>query len=237
MDNGFSPMGTVSTEGNFKVAKEPKEPKITKPRGKAALVKGDDEPKRNRILSETVEKTFIRELKNLQETEADMAAAKGKLSQIYKRLDNVGLTKDQMKFVRKLDKMNVAEVKEDLRTKLALAQLVGHEIGRQADMFDNKDRTPLEDQAYDAGFGVGLLGKSNVNPWGMNKIEGQNWSRGFNEGNAQRNIALNEEINGDIIKADTGEDGDTTDAEAGEGDPDFDEVDTDGAGEGSEEEF
>lgn len=162
------------------------------------------------------EMVFIREMANIQAAEAEMAGTKGEMSGIYKRLESAGFSKDHIAFAKTLTKRNVSEVIADFQMKIAICKIMGHAAGRQLDMLD-KDRTPIEDQAYLDGLAAGKLGRANVNPYGMETAAGQNWQNGLNEGNAFRNKALNEAINGEtIIKPETLEDEEQTDGESTE---------------------
>lgn len=166
------------------------------------------------------ERAFIREFSAIQEAESDMAEQKGVLSGIYKRLENAGFTKDDVKWAKELQKKNVAEVVATMRRRIAIATIMGHAIGRQMEMFD-KDRTPLEDAAYLEGLGAGRLRKQNANPYDMGSLAGQNWQKGFNEGNAEANAALAEVMSEGIIKAgvdETSEDDEDADLEGSEED-------------------
>lgn len=161
-----------------------------------------DTPKagHNSGLDPAQERAFIREFTAIQETESEMAESKGVLSGIYKRLENAGFSKEDVKWAKELQKKNVGEVVATMKRRLAIATLMGHSIGRQMEMFD-KDRTPLEDAAYLEGLGAGRMRKANANPYGMETAAGQNWQKGFNDGTAEANAALAEAMSENLIKA------------------------------------
>lgn len=154
----------------------------------------------NSGLDPAQERAFIREFSAIKEAESEMAESKGVLSGIYKRLENAGFTKEDVKWAKSLEAKNVSEVVASMKRKIAIATIMGHAIGRQMEMFD-KDRTPLEDAAYLEGMGAGRLRKQNVNPYDMGSIAGQAWQRGFGDGNAEANAALSEALSDGIIKA------------------------------------
>lgn len=154
----------------------------------------------NSGLDPSQERAFIREFAAIKEAESDMAEAKGVMSGIYKRLENAGFEKADIKWAKDLEKKNVAEVIATQKRRLAIAVIMGHAISRQVEMFD-KDRTPLEDAAYLEGRGAGKLRKQNVNPYGMETAAGQSWQKGYNEGAAEANAALAEVMSDGIIKA------------------------------------
>lgn len=181
-----------------------------------------DTPKagHNSGLDPAQERAFIREFTAIQEAETEMAESKGVLSGIYKRLENAGFSKDDVKWAKELQKKNVAEVLATMKRRIAIATIMGHAVGRQMEMFD-KDRTPLEDAAYLEGLGAGRLRKANSNPYGMETAAGQNWQKGFNEGHAEMNAALAEAMSDNLIKAgdeesEDQEDVDTEEAETEE---------------------
>lgn len=163
----------------------------------------------NSGLDPAQERAFIREFHAMKEAESEMAEQKGVLSGIYKRLENAGFTKDDVKWAKDLEKKNVSEVVATMKRRIAIATVMGHAIGRQMEMFD-KDRTPIEDAAYLEGLGAGRLRKANANPYGMETVAGQSWQQGFNEGNSEANAALAEAMSENIIKAGDG-DGDAED--------------------------
>lgn len=174
----------------------------------------------NSGLDPAQERAFIREFGAIKEAEAEMAEQKGVLSGVYKRLENAGFTKDDVKWAKDLEKKNVSEVVATMRRRIAIATIMGHAVGRQMDIFE-KDRTPLEDAAYLEGLGAGRMRKANANPYGMETAAGQNWQKGFNEGTAEANQALAEALNDNIIKAghessEDGEGGDAAEAEVEE---------------------
>ena len=174
----------------------------------------------NSGLDPAQERAFIREFGAIKEAEAEMAEQKGVLSGVYKRLENAGFTKDDVKWAKDLEKKNVSEVVATMRRRIAIATIMGHAVGRQMDIFE-KDRTPLEDAAYLEGLGAGRMRKANANPYGMETAAGQNWQKGFNEGTAEANQALAEALNDNIIKAghessEDGEGGDAPESEAEE---------------------
>lgn len=154
----------------------------------------------NSGLDPAQERAFIREFTAIHDAETEMAEQKGVLSGIYKRLENAGFTKDDVKWAKELQKKNVSEVVATMKRRIAIATIMGHAIGRQMEMFD-KDRTPIEDAAYLEGLGAGRMRKANANPYGMETVAGQSWQKGFGEGNAESNLALSEALNDNLIKA------------------------------------
>lgn len=198
-----------------------------------------DTPKagHNSGLDPAQERAFIREFTAIQEAESDMAESKGVLSGIYKRLENAGFTKEDVKWAKELQKKNVGEVVATMKRRLAIATIMGHAIGRQMEMFE-KDRTPLEDAAYLEGLGAGRMRKTNANPYGMETVAGQSWQRGFNEGTAEANAALAEAMNENLIKAgdETSEDEEDIDSEEAETEEAEDSSD-DGDGDDSDDDW
>lgn len=196
-------------------------------------------------LDPKAEAGFIREYAAVKAAETDLAGRRGELAQIYKRLEQLGFSKEHVAFAKGLEKRNVAEVIADFEMKIKICRMMGHAAGRQLDMLD-KDRTPLEEQAYGDGFSAGKFGRGGANPYGMETIAGQRWQQGLNDGNAFRNQALNEAVNGpgaggaEIIKGagtDEGDGGDDTDGsgsdtdddsgDTGDGDADTGDADAD----------
>jgi len=171
------------------------------------------------------EKAFIREFQNVKDEEAAMAGSKGTLAQIYKRLENAGFSKEHIAFAKTLEKKNVSEVMADMEMRIKICRVMGHAAGRQLDFLD-KDRTPIEDQAYTDGYSAGKFGRPATNPYGMETMAGQRWQQGFNDGNVFRNEALAEAISGDnLIKGggeseDQNKDDETEEEQTEDGDGD-----------------
>lgn len=163
------------------------------------------------------EKVFIAGFAQVKAEEVAMAGHKGTLAQIYKRMETAGFTKDHIAFAKTLEKKNVAEVIADFKAKIEICMIMGHQAGRQLDMLD-KDRTPIEDQAYLDGLAAGKLGRAAANPYGMETIAGQRFQEGLNQGNVIRNAALNEAINGDNLIKGAADDEDGSEGGAEEGD-------------------
>lgn len=178
-------------------------------------------PGHNSGLDPAQERAFIVNYPRLVEAEAEMAASKGEMAGIYKALEAAGFTKDDIKWWNKTKATNVGEALETMKRRIGLTRLMGHGLGRRMDLFD-KDRTPIEDAAYEEGRAVGLIGGDNINPYGMETVAGQNWQRGLNEGHAERNKILAEAMSDQTIKSGADDDDDdadeTSDAEDGDDD-------------------
>ncbi len=173
-------------------------------------------PGHNSGLTPEQERMFIRLFPALKDEESEIAEHRGKMAGIYSLADTVGIKKEDFKWAKDLEKKNISEVIAELKRRLAIASLMGHQVGRQFDFFD-KDRTPLEDAAYLEGLGAGRLRKPNANPYGMETAAGQAWQNGHNEGSKEANIALAEAMDGEVIKgsdetSDDGGDEDLTEA-------------------------
>lgn len=203
---------------------------------KKKAAEADAKPGHNSGLDPAAERAFVREFASIKEVESEMAEDKGKLSGCYKRLENFGFTKDDIKWAKDLEKKNASEVVATMQRRLSIATMMGHGVARQFSMFD-KDRTPLEDAAYLEGLAAGKLRRANANPYGMETAAGQNWQKGFNEGHAFSNEAMAEALNDNVIKgSDVDDDDASRTADAGEGDPDDDgESAGDGSGDGDDD--
>ena len=162
--------------------------------------------------------------------EASMAGTKGEIAGIYKNLDSANITKADIKWLNWALKNNPAEVMDTMQRRFGMLRAFGHSAGRRFDLFD-KDRTPIEDAAYEEGRARGRLRGENANPYGMDSVAGQNWQRGFNDGHAERNQMDAELLNDNIIKGSEPDDGgdaeeeDDGDHDAGNDDDDWDAAD------------
>lgn len=134
---------------------------------------------------------FLVCLNKITSLESDAASAKGAIGQELERVQKFGFSKKGIKFAQKLLKDHENKLLNEFREQVYIADLLGHAIGRQADFFPD-DRTPVEERAYQSGWGVGIVRGPANNPHGAGTLAYQKWQEGFNDGTEFVNVELSE---------------------------------------------
>lgn len=118
--------------------------------------------------------------------ESSRASADSEIKGVYQRAQAAGLTKKHFAFAKKFDDVETEEeFMEDLRIMMEVAQWMGARPARQMSL-NLVDRTPQTEVAYSAGYRVGAIGGAMQNTYDPGSAEGQEWLRGFHDGNALR---------------------------------------------------
>ena len=98
--------------------------------------------------------------------EGDIAGAKGDLSALYDRAKIAGISKDVLKLAKKWGNKSDAEISEEISDIIFVAQELKTSAGRQLSLLD-EDRAPATEVAHDAGYLVGVQGRSATNPYDL----------------------------------------------------------------------
>lgn len=160
---------------------------------------------------------FFKLFGELQNKNSDAAGIKGEINGIYQRAKAFKISKGAFKFALTLQDKDTSEVIADLEEKLWVARNMGHSVGRQFNLFE--DKTPQDERAYQEGHAVGAMGGENKNPYDAGSPEGQAWQKGMNEGNTFRNETFKAAIDETELGADDeNEEVDEADADDAEGD-------------------
>lgn len=141
------------------------------------------------------EQQFLRAFGEIADIESSMAGEKGDLAAIYGRMKAIGFSKADFKFAKSLRDKDVGQIIEDFQRKIRISKMFGHQLGRQAELFD-KDRSTAEERAYDEGLAVGKLRGDASNPYDPSSKPGQEWQRGLNDGNEFINKDLADAVAG-----------------------------------------
>jgi ribosome modulation factor len=129
---------------------------------------------------------LVQNMKNIQELKAAATSASGKLRQGYQKAKAEGFTKDDIDYAIRLRTAKPEELIEQRRRERELAKFLNHPIGTEPDMFDEPDRTPAADHAFEEGKLQGLEGEPCRPPHHFATEQSQKWIAGWHEGTADR---------------------------------------------------
>lgn len=149
---------------------------------------------------------FLRAFVELRDHESKMAGTKGDIAAVFGRLKDCGWTKKDFEFAKTLEDKDVGQVIADFQRKIRIAKLFGHQIGRQLDLLERDQATP-GDRAFEEGLAIGRLRKKAGNPYQPGTEEYQRFQEGVNQGHAE----VNEQLEADLNRAETSDDGDEPD--------------------------
>lgn len=166
-----------------------KSPKTRKPRAakkappaNGSKVGGNGEPP---VLSFDEERAlFLRHRKLIEDQEAKVAAIKLVLDGLYADAKVDGkFTKEEFRIARDLaaSPKREAKVAGDVRKRLRVARFIGHPMGRQFDLFEQPDRTPAVESAYDAGKQASMENRPRRPPHAPEVPQYEEWMRGYND--------------------------------------------------------
>lgn len=126
-------------------------------------------------------------LKGLTELESLIAEKNEVVADIRnqrKKLVSYGFESFEIDYALKLRKGTDEEAIERRRREATIARFLNHPIGTQPDMFDEPDRTPSVDKAYQAGKIAGAEGKLAQSPHSPGTDQDQSWLKGWHESQA-----------------------------------------------------
>jgi hypothetical protein len=124
------------------------------------------------------------QLVNLQ---GQIDALVAKKRNVYKSLKaDLGITKTEADYAIGLADDADNKALHSHRRRMMLARWENHPIGTQADMFDDVDRTPGVQKAYNAGKKVGFLGEPCSPPHDPATEQAQRWIAGWQDGQAAK---------------------------------------------------
>jgi hypothetical protein len=116
------------------------------------------------------------------------AAWKQRETDLKADIKNDGLRVSQFKIADLLSqgKKGEAKVRGDVREKLQVARWVGHPMGKELDLFDLPDRTPLAESARDAGKRAAMEGLTASPPHDPSTEAYREWMDGYHDETARR---------------------------------------------------
>lgn len=123
----------------------------------------------------------------------ELASVNSRLRTAYKSAKADGFPKKDIDFALALEN-DKGQILEDRARQQQIAKWMSHPIGHQLSMFD-QDPRPLNEKAYDDGHAAGLMAKDmSSNPYDVTSKQGQEWLRGWHDGQAKTKDEFFEEI-------------------------------------------
>lgn len=119
--------------------------------------------------------------------QAKLATANSEVRNAYKRAKADGFSKKQVDLaIRLRTEEGQKSFKADLEDSARIARWSGMAIGEQGSLFDEKDRTPIAERAYDEGRRAGLQSEDlNSNPYDVTTEAGQAYISGWHDGQSK----------------------------------------------------
>jgi ribosome modulation factor len=130
---------------------------------------------------------LVRGLADLETMISDKDEIVAEIRTQRKRLISYGFEAFEIDFGLKLRKSGDGEALARRRREATIARFLNHPIGTQSDIFDEIDRTPSVDAAYEAGKVAGAEGKSANSPHPLGTEQNESWMKGWHE--AQQTLA------------------------------------------------
>lgn len=140
-------------------------------------------PGHNSELSEAEKRALflnaIRELESMIEEKNEIVAD---IRNQRKRIVGYGFEAFEIDYALKLRKQDDADMIARRRAEARIALFLNHPIGVQPDLFDEPDRTPAVDRAFDMGRVAGSVGETAKSPHAPGTEQDQAWLKGWQQG-------------------------------------------------------
>lgn len=159
-----------------KPAKAPKTPKAENPRAR----KGGNKVE---LSADQQRQSFLTHNTQIIALRAKLKIAKDHLDEAFDDAKSVGFKKLHFDVARDLSGPPKSEkkVESDVTTRLLVARWIGHKLGAQMDLFNEPDRTPIVDRAYDAGKQASMEGKARKPEHDASTAAYRAWIAGFDD--------------------------------------------------------
>lgn len=119
---------------------------------------------------------------------ANLKAAEKRLADVVASVKAAGFTKKQFQIGDQLGTVKgEARVTGEVADRLKVARWLGHPMGAQLDMFNEPDRTPLKERAYDAGRMASMQNEPRKPPHSPDTEASRSWLDGYSS--HQRELA------------------------------------------------
>jgi uncharacterized protein (UPF0335 family)/ribosome modulation factor len=127
---------------------------------------------------------FLRGIKDLEVLVEEKNEVMSDIRNQRKRIIGYGFDPFEIDYALKLRKQEDSEMIDRRRREAQIARFLNHPIGTQPDMFDEVDRTPSVDKAYQEGKIAGAQGETAKSPHSPGTEQDQSWLRGWQDGQA-----------------------------------------------------
>lgn len=158
------------------------------PGGDAAIGPGHNSSKASKLTLNDERALFMQHRGPWNSAQAKLAVAEKLLADVVAALKADGFTKKQFELADDLGKpKSEARVHAEVRDRLKVAYFMGHPMGGQLNLFDQPDRTPVVDRAYDEGKSASMQNKAAQPPNAPDTEAYRAYMAGFHD--HQREIA------------------------------------------------
>ena len=172
----------LDATGNVIPLKGKSKPAPTAPKGDKIIGPGHNslaaltDDQQRALLLQGIQKIEIIEKRKAQ-TVADLRNER-------KKLIADGFTSKQIDFCLRLREQDPNEAAAEFAGAIKVARWLAHPIGRQMGLFEDVDRTPGVERAFEEGKTAGMEGASRSPPYDASTQQGQQWLRGHADGQA-----------------------------------------------------
>lgn len=158
-----------------------------RPKGSKNKPKNDTpaEAGHNTALTEEEKRALF--IKGVQELEGLFEKKNDAVSNVRnqrKRIVSYGFEPFEIDYALKLRRDEDDGMMDRRRKEARVARFLNHPIGTQTDIFDELDRTPAADKAYQDGKIAGAAGESAKSPFAPGLPQDQSWLKGWGDGQA-----------------------------------------------------
>jgi hypothetical protein len=149
--------------------------------------KGHNSEAKKELTADEKQELFLHHRGVWNGAQAKVKAAKKILDDAIADLKSDGFTRKQMEIADSLgDVAGEKKIKAEVRERLQVAQWLGHAMGNQLDLFDEPDRTPIVDRAYQDGKRASMQNKPRKPPHAPETEASTAWFAGYD--NHQREL-------------------------------------------------
>ena len=127
---------------------------------------------------------LLQGIQKIEVIEKRKAQTVAELRNERKKLIADGFTSKQIDFCLRLRDQDPKEAAAEFAGAIQVAHWLAHPIGRQMGLFEDVDRTPGVERAYEEGKTAGMEGASRSPPYDASTQQGQQWLRGHADGQA-----------------------------------------------------
>jgi hypothetical protein len=138
----------------------------------------------SRLSADDERHLFLRHRESWNNYQAKLKAAERIGIDVKAALKADGFTVAQMKIADEMTTMKgEARQTQAVRDRLKVAFWIGHAMGRQLSLFEEPDRTPIDDRAYEEGKTAGLEGRTmSTSRFAPGSPANERWITGWHDG-------------------------------------------------------
>lgn len=163
-----------------KTPRKPREPKV--PKVKADNPRAAKGGNKVELSPDQMREAFLHHNTKVIGLRAKADAARTLLNEAYTDAKSDGFAKKKFDIARFLSSPKTEhKVKAEVAERLQVARWMGHPLGAQMDMFNEPDRTPVVDRAYDAGKQASMENRQRTPPHDPSTDAYRAWMAGYDD--------------------------------------------------------